>query len=220
MLAFVTNLYNELTTEGGLKAALGLLWSFILTSAGYPETAIEALVFLLVADFILGFVHAWRDCNLCGSKIRNGAYKFVAYWVAIAIFVQADKTLINVLPGEISLANLLVAYLGVNEALSCLAHLSAFGLPVPEHLIKRLTKYKEKLSEPASTEPNPEVLPEDKQKPPARSPPQAKQEKPKEKTPSEPLSPPQEKPPAGKPRKKTLSPPQASTPQAKPKKKE
>jgi len=144
---FLTTLYDELITEGGLKAALGLLWSFILTSAGYPETAIEALVYLLVADFILGFSRAWKDCTLRGDKIRHGAYKFVAYWVAIALFVQVDKTLVNALPVEISLANLLIAYLGVNEALSCLAHLSAFGLPVPEHLVKRLTRYKEKLEE-------------------------------------------------------------------------
>lgn len=148
MPTFIINLYNELTTECGLKAALGLLWSFILTSAGHPETAIEALIYLLVADFILGFASAWRDCNLRGDKIRNGAYKFVAYWAAIAIFVQADKTLINALSVEVPLTNLLIAYLGINEALSCLAHLSAFGLPVPEHLMKRLTKYKEKLSEP------------------------------------------------------------------------
>jgi len=146
-MQFLTTLYNELITEGGLKTALGLLWSFILTSAGYPETAIEALVYLLVADFILGFARAWRDCALCGDKTRHGAYKFVAYWGAIALFVQVDKTLVNALPVEISLANLLIAYLGVNEALSCLAHLSAFGLPVPEHLVKRLTKYKERLEE-------------------------------------------------------------------------
>ncbi len=144
---FLTTLYHELITEGGLKAALGLLWSFILTSAGYPETAIEALVYLLVADFILGFSRAWKDCTLRGDKIRHGAYKFVVYWVAIALFVQVDKTLVNALPVEVSLANLLIAYLGVNEALSCLAHLSAFGLPVPEHLTKRLTKYKERLEE-------------------------------------------------------------------------
>jgi len=146
-MQFLATLYNELITEGGLKAALGLLWSFILTSAGYPETAIEALVYLLIADFILGFARAWRDCALRGNKIRHGAYKFVAYWVAIALFVQVDKTLVSALPVEISLANLLIAYLGVNEALSCLAHLSAFGLPVPEHLVKRLTKYKERLEE-------------------------------------------------------------------------
>jgi len=146
-MRFLTNIYNELITEGGLKAALGLLWSFILTSAGYPETAIEALIYLLVADFILGFARAWRDCTLRGDKIRHGAYKFVTYWAAIALFVQVDKTIVNALPAEISLANLLIAYLGVNEAISCLAHLSAFGLPVPEHLVKRLTKYKERLEE-------------------------------------------------------------------------
>ncbi|MCD8106546.1 MAG: phage holin family protein [Oscillospiraceae bacterium] len=146
-MQFLANIYNELITEGGLKAALGLLWSFILTSEGYPETAIEALVYLLVADFILGFALAWRDCTLRGDKIRHGAYKFVAYWAAIALFVQVDKTLANALPMEVSSANLLIAYLGANEALSCLAHLSAFGLPVPEHLVKRLTRYKEKLEE-------------------------------------------------------------------------
>jgi len=151
-MQFLASIYNELTTEGGLKAALGLLWFFILTSAGYPETAIEALVYLLVADFILGFARAWRDCTLRGDKIRHGAYKFVAYWAAIALFVQVDKTLVNALPVEVSLANLLIAYLGVNEALSCLAHLSAFGLPVPEHLVKRLTRYKEKLEEEAPQE--------------------------------------------------------------------
>lgn len=146
-MQFLTNIYNELITEGGLKAALGLLWSFFLTSTGYPETAIESLVCLLVADFILGFSRAWKECTLCGDKIRHGAYKFVAYWVAIALFVQVDKTLLNALPMEISLTNLIIAYLGINEALSCLVHLSAFGLPVPEHFVKRLTKYKEKLEQ-------------------------------------------------------------------------
>lgn len=145
MAAFFTNLYNELICGCGIKALLALAWSFILTSVGYPETAVIALLYLFIADFFLGFVRAWKSCNLCGSKIRAGAYKFVAYWASIAIFVQADIILVNAFPFNVSLVNLLIAYLGVNEALSCLAHLQYFGLPVPECFVKQLKKYKEQV---------------------------------------------------------------------------
>lgn len=144
-MAFFTYLYNELTCECGIKALLALTWSFILTSVGYPETAIVALLYLFIADFFLGFFRAWKSCSLCGDKIRAGAYKFVAYWVSIAIFIQADKTLLNTFLLDVSLTNLLIAYFGVNEAISCLTHLQYFGLPVPEYFVRRLKKYKEQI---------------------------------------------------------------------------
>lgn len=154
MTAFFTNLYNELACECGIKALLALAWSFISTSVGYPETAVVALLYLFIADFFLGFFRAWRSCTLRGDKIRAGAYKFVAYWASIAIFVQADMVLTNAFPFNVSLVNLLIAYLGVNEALSCLAHLQYFGLPVPEYFVKRLKKYREQIEASSDDDPS------------------------------------------------------------------
>jgi len=154
MTAFFTSLYNELACECGIKALLALACSFILTSVGYPETAVVALLYLFIADFFLGFFRAWRSCALRGDKIRAGAYKFVAYWASIAIFVQADMVLTNAFPFNVSLVNLLIAYLGVNEALSCLAHLQYFGLPVPEYFVKRLKKYREQIEASSDDDPS------------------------------------------------------------------
>ncbi|MCC8067658.1 MAG: phage holin family protein [Clostridiales bacterium] len=154
MTAFFANLYNELTCECGIKALLAFAWSFILTSVGYPETAVIALLYLFAADFFLGFSRAWQSHSLRGDKICAGAYKLVAYWASIAIFVQADRVLLNAFPFDVSLTNLLIAYLGVNEALSCLTHLQYFGLPVPEYFIKRLRKYKEQVEITADADPS------------------------------------------------------------------
>lgn len=147
MPQFLEKFYNELTCEGGVKTALGLVWSFILASTGYPETAFSSLSLLLLVDFVLGFTRALRERNLRRDKLRMGAYKIVTYWVAIAIITLTDHTLTKALPIETPLANLLIAYLGVNEALSCLEHLCALGLPLPGPLVEWLMRYRDILTD-------------------------------------------------------------------------
>lgn len=138
---------QQLSTLGELAlvktAGSGLLtWGLAL--AGYPGQAFTALGVLLVLDFILGFSRAWRSHELSSAKIRSGICKFIVYGVAVVVMGLVDQG--ATIPG-ISFRDLLIAYLCINEALSALAHLSFYGVPIPRGLLERLRKYREDLEQ-------------------------------------------------------------------------
>lgn len=135
---------RELIQMPGLKASLALAASWALQMVGHPDSAAALLFSLLICDLTLGFCRAWKADTLRGSRIVQGAFKFFRYWIAVAVFVMADGTIKKAIPGlPVSISDAFIAYLAVNEALSCVDHLAFFGMPVPEAFLKRLRKFRD-----------------------------------------------------------------------------
>jgi phage-related holin len=135
---------QELATMPIVKAVLAALWYWVLEMVGHPESAARWLFYLMIADLLLGFGQAWKQNDIRGQKLKGGAFKFFRYWIAVAVFVMADAALIKAFPAmPVSLRDTFIAYLAINEAFSCIDHLSFFGMPVPEGFLRRLRNYRD-----------------------------------------------------------------------------
>lgn len=137
--------FNELTLMPFLKGVLALALTFLAKMVGHPGSAAKWLFALMVMDFVLGFSRAWRLKTIQAVKLRSGAFKFFWYWVAISIFVMADAAIQPAIPVATVFRDSFIAYLAVNEALSCIDHLAYFHVPVPKSFLTRLRRFRHEL---------------------------------------------------------------------------
>ncbi|WMW64402.1 phage holin family protein [Nitratidesulfovibrio liaohensis] len=122
---------------GVIGAALGGVWPLVIL-----------LVLLLTVDFALGFARASRTGGWKSSKFAAGWMKYVFYVLAVFVMALAEEAIAQSAPFRIPVRDLFVGYLCVNEALSCLEHLSFFGVPVPASIRERLREYRDTLCAP------------------------------------------------------------------------
>ncbi|ADP87165.1 phage holin family protein [Nitratidesulfovibrio vulgaris] len=136
---------RTLCEEFPVKASIGTCAAFVGTLLGGVGMMISLLFLLLVIDFALGFCRAWRAGRVSSSKLRGGGLKFVFYFLSIVVMAAVQAATSQSTGMTIPLRDVFVAYLCVNEGLSCLEHLSYFGVPVPEKIRERLRAYRDNL---------------------------------------------------------------------------
>lgn len=135
---------RELCSMPAVKGGLAFVWTWMLALAGHPESAAVWLFSLMIMDLALGLGQAWKKGSLKGRRLTRGAFKFFRYWLAVAVFVMADAAIVKAFPGmPVSLRDTFIAYLSINEALSCVEKLAFFGMPVPDSFLKRLRHYRD-----------------------------------------------------------------------------
>lgn len=148
----VASWFRELATWPALKGACACVVSFALEAVGHPDSAFIWLFYLMMADYVLGFVHAWKINDIRRDKLTKGAHKFVFVWVSVALLMMVDKSLsrafaVDALPYK--LQDFYIAYLCLGEFFSCAAHLAFFGLKYPAVIMTKLHAYRARLdSEP------------------------------------------------------------------------
>lgn len=136
---------QELVACPTLKALCAAVCSFSLQAVGHPDSAFLFLFYLMMADYLLGFVRAWKSNNIRRDKMIRGAYKFLFNWVSVALLVLVDKSLgkafrMGALPYE--LQDFYIAYLCIGEFFSCSAHLTFFGVRFPQAFMRKLDHYR------------------------------------------------------------------------------
>jgi toxin secretion/phage lysis holin len=127
---------------GGLTVALELL--------GYPESAIIWLLYLVVADFILGFSRAWKMCTISPRKFYRGVSKTLLLFISVALIGFLDKSFSAAFKTEYlsyEIQDFYIIYLCIGQFLSCAGHLAFFGMPFPESFLKRLEQYRKHIEE-------------------------------------------------------------------------
>lgn len=134
---------QQFTANADMKGAYALLGAALAAVFGGSVPLMSALVALWVLDFLLGFKRAWRLGSLSRQKFRSGLFKIVLYMVTILVMGLTEFSLGNILP----IRDLMISYLCVTEALSCIEHLSFFGVPIPQALRDRLKNYRDCLHE-------------------------------------------------------------------------
>ncbi len=98
----------------------------------------------VMTDFILGFSIAIYEWKFCKEKFLSGLKKEMTFAVAIIIWHIADILIFHS-EVEWGVQNFFLVYIGINELLSSLKHLSKLGFKTPERLLKRLESQKETL---------------------------------------------------------------------------
>lgn len=143
---FLTRYASDVASASWLKAVLGVGITAFATFLGLPNPAVEALLLLMVSDYVFGAAHAWKEDRLQFVRLRRGLGKFIVYGVTINIVTLADRGMGVDLVG-FSLRNLLCGYLCANEALSALTHLGEFGVPIPPWIMQRLRSYRKSIED-------------------------------------------------------------------------
>jgi phage-related holin len=145
MIENVMDWARELSLWPWLKAAMAGLVTVALEVVGYPESAFLCLVYLMLADFALGFSRAWKMDCISSRKLRKGAYKFLFAWVSVALLMLVDRAIgvafkTTYMPYE--LQDFCIAYLCIGEFFSCAEHLAFFGVRFPSFIMRRLAQYR------------------------------------------------------------------------------
>lgn len=128
-----------------LKTFLAFLFGIFWTIIGGFTVMVQAMFILLVLDFILGFIIAWKDWTISKKKMQLGIVKIVAYCLTLIVLNYTNIVIWWINFNWFWILEFWVSYLGINEALSCLKHLWNLWVPIPIWIIKKLENYKENL---------------------------------------------------------------------------
>lgn len=140
--------WDMLLYDWPLKAICTCLVSIISWFAGGIDQLVTSLFLLMVVDFALGFTRGWVEGRISGDKLKHGSVKFILYgltvWVAVLVqgMMRAFDPSILGVKMSFAIRDWVVAYLVLNESVSCMEHLVFFKVPLPASLIHRLKHYR------------------------------------------------------------------------------
>lgn len=148
----LVNQFDSLKVDGAAKV-LGAAGVGSLTwLVGGIDQLLISLYVVMVLDFVLGFLRGWLASSLSSPKLARGVVKFVFYTSGIALAVVLDRQLgtysyFKFFQDHGGVRQFLASYLLVCESISVLEHLSAFGVPIPNVLLSKLSYFRDKIME-------------------------------------------------------------------------
>lgn len=112
---------------GGIVATLGTLFSYL---CGWNR-AVEALVWLMVLDYVSGIMAAYINTNMTldSRKGYRGIVKKVMILLLVSLAHFMDRAI-----GQIIVQTVVVWFFIGNEGLSIVENASKAGLPIPKKL--------------------------------------------------------------------------------------
>ena len=121
---------------GGIVATLGTAFSYL---CGW-DRSIEALLWLMVLDYISGITAAYVNTNMTldSRKGYKGIVKKVMILMLVSLAHFMDKA-----TGQIVVQTVVVWFFIGNEGLSIVENASKAGVPIPGRLKSRLQQLKE-----------------------------------------------------------------------------
>lgn len=114
-----------------------LFWDF--------DIVFQAMVVAVLTDFILGFSLALWEWKFCKEKFMGWLKKEMTFAWAVIIGNLADLLIFHH-QVEWGVQNFFIVYIGINELISSLKHLSKLGFKTPDKLLKRLEAQSEKVN--------------------------------------------------------------------------
>lgn len=121
------------------KILVTAIVSFIVYTLGGWDAGLEALVYMVILDYVTGILKAVINKNLSSVIGWKGIIKKVGIFVAVMISVQAEKLI-----GQPNSIHNLVCYAFVtNEGISAVENLGTF-IPLPPILKDFFQKLKDK----------------------------------------------------------------------------
>ena len=121
---------------GGIVATLGTIFSYL---CGW-DRSIEALLWLMVLDYISGITAAYVNTNMTldSRKGYKGIVKKVMILMLVSLAHFMDKA-----TGQVVVQTVVVWFFIGNEGLSIVENASKAGVPIPGRLKSRLQQLKE-----------------------------------------------------------------------------
>lgn len=146
MMQEFANYVQELGSNMDIKSIFSVFAACFAAVFGGSIPLVYALTALWALDFALGFKRAWDAGTLSGRKFRAGVMKMLLYVMTVVVMGLAEYSM-GAFGSYLPLRNITIAYLCMTEALSCLEHLSFYGVPIPKGVRDRLKSYRDCLHE-------------------------------------------------------------------------
>lgn len=144
-LAEVYDSFSEVGVEIAQNLGYKIMVSFMVTifSSMYVPIAhlVPLLIFLMMFDFVLGVWKAGVERKISSTGFRKGFYKIILYFCGISVICLFAATMKETFGTSLHIDIFAVGFLSANECLSCLAHLSKLGFPVPVWLVSMLQEF-------------------------------------------------------------------------------
>ena len=137
---------SQTFTVTKLKMCLSVLYSWFAYIVWWIDLMVQSMYVLLILDFVLGFAIAWQSHTISKKKMQLGIVKIVTYSLTLIVIHYADIATMSSSIAWVWIREIGVWYLAINEALSCLKHLSSFWVPLPWNLIAKLEWYRDNLN--------------------------------------------------------------------------
>lgn len=110
---------------------------------------IIVLIIAMIIDYGSGMAAAYNDCELSSKKGIKGILKKIGYLALVCVGILIDYILYSAL-SQIGIENpitmvfglLIAIWLIINELISILENLNRLGVPVPDFLLKFISKLK------------------------------------------------------------------------------
>ena len=125
-----------------LKLALVAAGGMVAVLLGGVDTALKALVLMVVADIVTGVLTAVVTRTLSSEVSWRGGLKKLTIFIAVAVATALDSVVGGPNDPEVLRAIVITYYLGT-EGISILENMALMGLPVPAQLRERLVRLRD-----------------------------------------------------------------------------
>ena len=124
-----------MTTLTGIKVGAGMVGSFLALFLGGFDTWLQALIILVVLDYITGVLVGILKHELSSSRGYMGLIKKTMIFILVGCAVVVD----NLTGFENSARLLVIGFFCTNELISIVENSALAGLPIPESIKAVLT---------------------------------------------------------------------------------
>lgn len=121
----------------GLKVLISTLVGYVTGFLGGTDNILELLIFMIMVDFITGFIKGIKNKNLNSDKIFFGGFKKITILIIVAVAYQLELGLGT----NFNLREITITYYIIQELVSVIQNASVFT-GVPNELLNFFDHFK------------------------------------------------------------------------------
>lgn len=121
----------------GLKVLISTLVGYVTGFLGGTDKILELLIFMIMVDFITGFIKGIKNKNLNSDKIFFGGFKKITILIIVAVAYQLELGLGT----NFNLREITITYYIIQELVSVIQNASVFT-GVPNELLNFFDHFK------------------------------------------------------------------------------
>lgn len=121
----------------GIKVFISTIVGFFTGIIGGTDSILELLIFMIMVDFITGFIKAIKNKEISSEKIFFGGFKKITILIIVAVAYQLELGLGT----NFNLREITITYYIIQELVSVIQNASEFT-SVPDELVNFFEHFK------------------------------------------------------------------------------
>lgn len=123
----------------GLKLLVSGVFGFIVSFLGGTDKVLELLIFLIIIDFVTGFIKGIHEKKVSADKMFDGGLKKIVILIIVAVAYQLEKGLGT----SFNLREITIIYYILQELISIIQNANVFT-SVPDELTDFINYFQKK----------------------------------------------------------------------------